>query len=38
MIVARWNAKRALQAGINELKIEEEMITLDSYLREGIKF
>ena len=29
--------KRALQAGIKELKIDGEIITLDSYLREGIK-
>lgn len=28
---------RALQAGMQELKIEGEIITLDSYLREGIK-
>jgi uncharacterized protein len=28
---------RALQAGIDELKISGEIITLDSYLREGIK-
>jgi hypothetical protein len=28
---------RALQAGMKELKIEGEIITLDSYLREGIK-
>lgn len=29
--------KRALQAGMKELKIDGEIITLDSYLREGIK-
>jgi predicted AAA+ superfamily ATPase len=29
--------ERALQAGVKELKIEGEIITLDSYLREGIK-
>lgn len=29
--------ERALQAGIKELNIEGEIITLDSYLREGIK-
>lgn len=29
--------ERALQAGMKELKIEGEIITLDSYLREGIK-
>ncbi len=29
--------QRALQAAMNELKIEGELITLDSYLREGIK-
>lgn len=29
--------QRALQAGMKELKIEGEIITLDSYLREGIK-
>ena len=29
--------ERALQAGIKELKIEGEFITLDSYLRDGIK-
>ncbi len=29
--------KRALQAGINGLKIDGEIITPDSYLREGIK-
>ena len=28
---------RALQAGMKELKIEGEIITLDSYLREGVK-
>lgn len=28
---------RALQAGINETKIEGEIITLDDYLRHGIK-
>ncbi len=30
--------KRALQAGMKELKIDGEIITLESYLREGIKF
>lgn len=30
--------KRALEAGMKELKIDGEIITLDSYLREGIKF
>lgn len=29
--------ERALQAGIKELKIDGEIITLDSYLRQGIK-
>jgi predicted AAA+ superfamily ATPase len=29
--------ERALRAGMNELKIDGEIITLDSYLREGIK-
>lgn len=29
--------ERALQAGMKELKIDGEIITLDSYLREGIK-
>ena len=29
--------ERALRAGIEELKIDGEIITLDSYLREGIK-
>lgn len=29
--------QRALEAGMKELKIEGEIITLDSYLREGIK-
>lgn len=29
--------QRALQAAMNELKIDGEIITLDSYLREGIK-
>jgi uncharacterized protein len=29
---------RALQSGINELKIEGEIITLDSYLQKGITF
>jgi hypothetical protein len=29
--------QRALQAGIQELKINGEIITLESYLREGIK-
>lgn len=29
--------ERALQAGMKELKIEGEIVTLDSYLREGIK-
>lgn len=29
--------KRALQIGMKELKIDGEIITLDSYLREGIK-
>ncbi len=29
--------QRALQAGMRELKIEGEIITLESYLREGIK-
>jgi predicted AAA+ superfamily ATPase len=29
--------KRALQAGMKELKIDGEIITLDSYLRNGIK-
>jgi len=29
--------QRALQAGMEELKIDGEIITLDSYLREGIK-
>ncbi len=29
--------KRALQAGMKELKIDGEILTLDSYLREGIK-
>lgn len=29
--------KRALEAGMKELKIDGEIITLDSYLREGIK-
>jgi hypothetical protein len=29
--------KRALQAGMKELKVDGEIITLDSYLREGIK-
>ena len=29
--------KRAFQAGIKELKIEGEIVTLDSYLRKGIK-
>ena len=29
--------ERALHAGMKELKIEGEIITLDSYLREGIK-
>ncbi len=29
--------QRALQSGMKELKIEGEIITLDSYLREGIK-
>ncbi|MGH2613590.1 MAG: ATP-binding protein, partial [Rhabdochlamydiaceae bacterium] len=28
---------RALQAGMKELKVDGEIITLDSYLREGIK-
>ena len=30
--------ERALQAGMKELKVEGEIITLDSYLREGIKW
>ncbi|MBI5345979.1 MAG: ATP-binding protein [Chlamydiae bacterium] len=29
--------ERALQAGMKELKIDGEIVTLDSYLREGIK-
>jgi len=29
--------KRALQTGMKELKIDGEIITLDSYLREGLK-
>jgi predicted AAA+ superfamily ATPase len=29
--------KRALESGMKELKIEGEIVTLDSYLREGIK-
>ena len=29
--------ERALQAGMRELKIEGEIISLESYLREGIK-
>lgn len=29
--------KRALQAGMKELKIEGEIVSLDSYLREGIR-
>lgn len=29
--------KRALEAGMKELKIDSEMITLDSWLRDGIK-
>lgn len=33
----REREERALQAGMNELKIEGEIITLDSYLRAGIK-
>lgn len=30
--------KRALQAGMNELKVDGDIITLDSYLSEGIKY
>ncbi len=29
--------ERVLQAGMKELKIDGEIVTLDSYLREGIK-
>ena len=33
----REREERALQAAMKELKIDGEIITLDSYLREGIK-
>jgi hypothetical protein len=32
-----YTGERALYAGMRELKIDSEIITLDSYLREGIK-
>jgi len=30
--------ERVLQAGMKELKVDGEIITLDSYLREGIPY